>query len=55
MYSQQLFIYHSVDEIWFFQTSVAATLRSVYLGTYRGLNMGNLNVLKERKTPGLSD
>ena len=32
-----------------------AFLSSVYLGRYRCMNMGNLSMFKERKTPSLSD
>ena len=41
-------LYHSKDEICFFRTVVLAFLIYVYLGCYRCLNMGNLNMLRER-------
>ena len=34
---------------------VIAFLSSVYLGRYRCLNTGNLNMFKERNPPSLSD
>ena len=44
-----IFIYHSEYEIGFFRTVVIAFLSSGYLGSYRCLNIGNLNMFKERK------
>ena len=46
-------MHHSEDEIPFFLTY--AFLSSVCLGRYWWLNIGNLNMLKERKPPSLSD
>ena len=43
-------LYHSKDEI-FFRTVVLTFLSSVYLESYWCLNMGNLNMLKERTPP----
>ena len=48
-------MYHSEDEIWFFRTVVGTVLTYGYFLNYWWLNMGNLNMLKERKPPSLSD
>ena len=41
-------MYHSGDEVSFFRTLVIAFLSSLYSGSYRCMDTGNLNMFKDR-------